>query len=115
MFEDEDLAEKLIRQEFAKRELERRKFNKKEVSAFKTHEIEGFNTELLKKGLAIRLVRHSIRLRNKEMGYLYFIKDIKINEIELIDYCGKVKILHSDCFIFNDTLDGYYEIVEILW
>lgn len=102
------LKEKAI-EELARRELERRKFEKT-GDIFKT-KIEGFNTTLLVKGLVVKVRHYSHQYIKSYEERRYFINYTSIDKIKLINPDGDILTLYIDAF--DKSKKVYYEITEI--
>lgn len=87
----------------------------------KIYKLEGFDTYLLKRGQVVKVKRHlskrekeSELYRGRKLEILYFIKDVDIKKLTLIDHTGKEHTLTlSELKPDIDFDDGYYEITKI--
>ncbi len=84
----------------------------------KLHEIKGFDTDILKIGQAIKVKYHMYKIDvdddDETFTRIYFIKDIDIDKIELLNFAGEVKVEEYCRFLSKPEEGGYYEIVKIL-
>lgn len=90
------------------------------MNVIKNYEIEGFDTNLLKKGQIIKIKKHlSEREKEKPIHrgenseFLYFIKNAELKKLTLIDKYGDIHTLSLSELKPDEYMFGYYEIIEI--
>jgi hypothetical protein len=89
------------------------KKEEKENKFFKKHETLGFDTDMIKKGQIMVIRKNYEHLLDSEKICLYFIKDIKANEIQLVSAKGDIVCEDFKEFIPN-MYNGYLEIIEVI-